>query len=286
MNTQLLPLTNLWSIDTSIYRMPGLNISADIVKAVMAQQSSRTLATLRGSTAIIDVVGPIEKRPSLIGGVIGFTSSEGIRRGIQASLSDDSVDTILLRVDSPGGSVDGLAETSDAIFEARKSKTVIAQVDGMAASAALHMASQATRIFAGRTDLVGSIGTVLTIDDSSKMFAEAGIEVLQFKSGPMKGAGEDGTEVTQEQRDMFQGLVDAFFDDFLKTVARGRGMTVSEVKKSASGEVFLAPEAKARGLIDKIQTMDQTLAQLDARSAGRGRTRRARAGLELVSTGS
>lgn len=278
----LFPAATLWAIDTAVYSMPSMRIDAGLMREISAQLSTRPMATLRGSTAIIDVVGPVEKRASLVGEVMGFASSERIRRGLEVATADDSVDTILLRVDSPGGTVDGLADLADAVFAARESKKVIAQVDGMAASAAYWIASQANAVFAGRTDLVGSIGIKLMLMDASKLAEAQGIEVIPIVTGDMKAAGEFGTPITPEQRAMFQGLVDSLFDDFLKAVGRGRGMALSDVKKAASGEVFLAGDAKKLGLIDKVQTLDQTLAQLDSRSRGRAMSRRARAEFELA----
>jgi signal peptide peptidase SppA len=154
---------------------------------------------------------------------------------------------------------------------------VVAQVAGMAASAAYYLAAQADKIYAGRMDLVGSIGTVLPMEDLSRLYAAAGVEMLTFATGPFKGAGWPGTEITPAQREYFQGITDAFFADFLAAVRRGR--KVEGLKAVADGRVFLAAEAKANGLIDGIRSLEDTIGGL---AKVQGTPRRARASLDIL----
>lgn len=235
--------------------------------------------------AVIDVLGPMEKRPSWMGWTFGFASTQKTRQALANAINDPDVSSIVLRLDSPGGTVDGLAEVGDDLWAARQAgtKPIIAQVDGMLASAAYYVASQANQIVAGRMDLVGSIGTKLVLLDLSKMAEKEGVEVVLITTGEMKAAGEPGTEITDEQKEYFQGIVDGYFEDFIKVVGRGRGLTPREVRDRADGgRVFLAPEAKARGLIDRIGTFEDTVGRLQTQASRSKRNQRARAELAFA----
>jgi len=210
-----------------------------------------------GDVAVISIVGAIGK----IAGLYTPASSKTTQSLIQGAVKDDAVKKIILRIDSPGGSVDGLAELGDTIHEAKQHKNIIAYVDGMAASAGYYIASQADKIYAGRADIVGSIGTILVLYDYSEMFEKAGIKPIVVATGDHKGAGIPGAEITDEHKAEFQKMVNFYFDDFLNAVSRGRNMGMPAVKDLADGRVFNAPEAKKLGLIDGIQTLQQTIEQ-------------------------
>ena len=123
-------------------------------------------------------------------------------------------------------------------------------------------ASQADKGFAERMDVIGSVGATATLFDESEAFAKEGVRTVVINTGEFKTAGELGTEITARQEADFQRIVDGFFDDFVATVARGRGMGVAAVKESADGRMFFAPAAVKRGLIDGVQTLDVTIAGL------------------------
>lgn len=275
----LLPPSGVWAInEANIARIESAlaQFVPDADLEMDAAERDRPEPQIDGSTAIVNVMGPLEKRVSYFGWLFGFESTETIRRKIDSAASNTSVKTILLRLDSPGGSVDGISELADAIYRARDSKRVVAQVDqGMAASAAYWIASQASEINAGRMDMVGSIGVRLVLWDSSKAFDEAGVRVVPITTGEYKAAGEPGTVITDRHVEHFQQIVDAVFAEFKSAIRRGRGMTAAAVDAVADGRMFMAADAKGLGLIDKIQTLDSTL------NALRGKRLAAQASLEL-----
>src|SRR5699024_4511213 len=127
-----------------------------------------------------------------------------IRAAVQSAMADDAVDNIVLVIDSPGGSTAALSDLGDTIAWAREHKTIISQVDTMAASAAYYVAAQTSKIYAGRMDLVGSIGVRMTLYDYSKAFGDAGIKAIPIDTGEFKSAGEIGTEITEAQIAEFQ----------------------------------------------------------------------------------
>ncbi len=223
-----------------------------------------------GSMAIINITGPMMKNVSWLR-YFGFAGTSDMRMAIRSAVADDEVDQILLRIDSPGGTVDGTAELADEVKAAAAEKNVIAQVDGMAASAAYWVASQANAIYSGRMDLIGSIGVRMAIYDFSAMFDEAGIKAIAIDTGDFKSTGLQGTEITDDQVAYLQGIVDAQFQEFRSAVMAGRVMSSDQFDQVADGRVFTADDAMNLGLIDRIQNIDMTVSNFKSQAIRKAR---------------
>ena len=269
LNADFLPAEALWCIEPVKFQ---LMLDAVNREFQAARNSGRMIprgnSQRRANVAIIPITGPMSKTPSffqfLFGGGLGPTVEAKL--AVKAATMDNDIDKILLLIDSPGGSVEGLAELVDAVTAAAEQKEVIVQVEGMMASAALHVGSQATQIFANRMDMIGSIGARMMVFDTSEMFERDGIKVHAIDTGEHKSAGAPGTVVTPAHLTQFQGIVDAFFKDFTEGVSKGRNMTMANVLQLADGRMFMADEALANGLIDGIQTKEETLLQMTGAS--------------------
>jgi signal peptide peptidase SppA len=196
------------------------------------------------------------------------TSTVQARRQIRQAANDTNVKGILLHVDSPGGTVAGTQLLADDIKNAAAAKPLYAQVEDLCASAAYWLSSQAQRVFANATAQVGSIGTYGVVVDSSGQAAMDGVKVYVVKAGEFKGAGIDGVEVTPAQLAEYQNRISALNDHFVRGVAAGRGMTQEQVRNFADGRVFLAGPAMQMGLIDGVQSLDETISQLSKKSKG------------------
>jgi signal peptide peptidase SppA len=189
------------------------------------------------------------------------TSTVVARRQIRAAQNDPSVDTILLHIDSPGGTVAGTGDLADAVHQAAQTKQVIAYVEDLAASAAYKIASQATQIVANRGEaLVGSLGTFTVVHDMSKMAENEGIKVHVIRAGEFKGAGVPGTEITEAQLEEWQAEINEMSKAFQAIVERGRGKDLSEL---FDGRVFSAKKAVSVGLIDSIQSLETLMYSLE-----------------------
>ncbi len=171
---------------------------------------------------------------------------------VKAAVVSADVERIHLQVNSPGGTVAGVHEASEAIFAARKSKQVSAHINDLGASAAYHLAAQAQTISVGPNAEVGSIGVFSVYVDSSKRAEDEGIKVHVIRSGDHKGMGVPGDKITKEQLASQQAVVDGMADNFIKAVATGRDMKVSDIRKLATGETWIAKTAKSNGLIDSV----------------------------------
>lgn len=223
----------------------------------------------QGSTAVVSLRGAIIKEAGWLS-MFGFAGSRDTAIALRAAAADEDVDQIVMIIDSPGGSVDGLDELAQTVKAVNAVKPVVVQVDGMMASAAVYAAAYASKIYAGRRDLIGSIGTRIALYDYSEMFKREGIRAIPVDTGEHKSAGLMGTEITAEQESEFQRIVDGYFADFLDVVEQGRGMDRELLELLADGRVFFANEEPLEsGLIDGIQSLEQTLSMFTNRSSRR-----------------
>lgn len=220
------------------------------------------------SIARIDVAGTLMKQQSSFGG----TSTVQLRRDIREAAADPDVSAILLTVDSPGGTVAGTEDLAAEVLAARRKKMVWAHADDLAASAAYWVASQAEEVWAnGKTALVGSIGTLMTVYDLSSAAEKQGVKALVFGTGPLKGAGFPGSEVTEEQRNYFRSIVERTQKSFDAAVQKGRRLTDRQLADVRTGGVFLAEEAQERKLIDGVRPLAATIEALSVEAARRSR---------------
>lgn len=256
-----------WSIAEPASRMIEAGLSHMIERLAVHIEAARGKAddaqpqimNIAGDTAVIAVQGIMLKKES-VWTKYGFaTSMLTVERAMNDALAEKDVRSIVLLIDSPGGTVDGMHRLVEATAKASKQKPVIAQVDGMAASAAYWLASQATAIYADPGTEIGSIGVRLMLYDFSAAFAMDGIEAVPIDTGKFKSAGALGTEITAEQRAYFQEQVDTYFADFLGDVRRGRKLTSTRAAEVGDGRMFVASKAAELGLIDGEQRIEDTL---------------------------
>ena len=106
--------------------------------------------------------------------------------------------------------------------------------------------------------------------DMSKFYEQAGVKVIPIDTGKFKSAGLAGTQVTDEQVQMYQDIVDAHFEDFKSAVISGRDMTDAQFSKVADAQIFHATRAKGVGLIDGVKTISETLAMFAKPGRGTG----------------
>ncbi|TAL44067.1 MAG: hypothetical protein EPN91_05150 [Salinibacterium sp.] len=254
----------------------------DFVKAAQgpaleAQRLGFPIQVVDG-VAIISLSGAMDR----MGDWYGQASTAEVTVAVNAAKNDPSIAASVIIANSPGGSVDGLAELGDAVRAHADAKPIYAQVEGGAYSAAYYAIAHATQIFAHRMDEVGSIGTILGTWDMSKYFADLGIEVVVIATGWMKGAGFPGAPITQEQRDEWQRNVNLYYADFKKQVQMGRELTAKQVSDLATGQYWTASEALDNGLIDRVQSTADTIAKAQARAANAAKVRGARAKMDAV----
>lgn len=195
---------------------------------------------------------------------------------VRAARTDESITDIVIMADTPGGDTRGMHELGDEIELAAQQKTVTVQVDGILASAGLHVAAGASAIYAShRMNIIGSIGVRTALWDTSEMFEKAGIKVIKIDTGEHKSTGLDGAPVTEEQVQEIQRIVDELYVEFLRTLQSGRKMTEAEAKEVADGRTWFSEDAVKLKLIDGIQPFEQTIAQVRKANPPKARLTRA-----------
>ena len=206
-------------------------------------------AVVVNGVCVIPIVGPLVKTASKLELAAGFASYSALRDTISAALATPGLNGILLHIDSPGGSYDGLPEAVDAVAAAAKRVRVEALVDGMAASAAFWLASPAARITSARSSQVGSIGAVLTHMSVARSLRDRGVDATVFSSPEGKASGHPFRALDESSAKALQARVDECAAEFRDGVLAARP---GVAKEGLSGHVFTAPSALRLGLIDCV----------------------------------
>ncbi len=217
-----------------------------------------------GNVAVLSISGVLMKQePSLMAG----TSTVSLRREVRAIAQDGNIGCVLLAIDSPGGSASGLDELASDI--SKLSMPVHAFASDMCCSAAYLLACCSEYISSERAAAIGSIGTYLSVIDSSAAAATNGLRVHLIKSegAIYKGTGTPGVPISDEQLKNLQSIVDSHQSRFNERVANGRKMSMTKAKVLADGAIYDANGAKAQGLIDAIGNWDEALAKAQQAAA-------------------
>ncbi|MDI2090739.1 signal peptide peptidase SppA [Commensalibacter oyaizuii] len=188
-----------------------------------------------------------------IEGVISSDVSKQVQL-IDKALDNKSVKGMILYVNSPGGAVTGGEQLHDAILRFAKKKPVVVSMGGVAASAGYMISVPAKRIFALNSTLTGSIGVIMQTPDISGLLDKVGVNVDQLVSGPLKGQPSMVKPLSPAGREMLQGLITDFYDQFVNMVAQGRHMDIAKVKELGDGRPYTGQQAVKLGLVDQIGT--------------------------------
>lgn len=179
-----------------------------------------------------------------------ITSSEEIIREIEEFAGNDHVKAIVLRIDSPGGSVAPSQEIYDAVLEAGKKKKIVASMGSVAASGGYLIACSADRIVANPGTITGSISAIMHFANLQELMKKIGVSSSVIKSGKYKDIGSPAREMTDEEKLLMQQLVDDVYDQFLDTVSQRRKMPKEDVRLLADGRILTGRQAQKAGLVD------------------------------------
>lgn len=187
----------------------------------------------------------------LFGG--GEYNHEAFLKQLDKVKDDDTVDGLLLTVNSPGGGTYPSDEIYQKIKQIKKAdKKVYVQMEDMAASGGYYISAPADKIYAGPQSMTGSIGVIMSNIDYSDLQKKLGIKENVIKSGDHKDILSSSRHMTKEEKQIMQSVIDDSFDRFVDVVKDGRHMSESKVRHLADGRVYSAQQAKDNGLIDEI----------------------------------
>jgi capsid assembly protease len=213
--------------------------------------------------ALIPVYGVISQRQGLMAADSGGTSIEGLTQDFRAAMGDPEVSGIIFEFDSPGGTIDGVDELATEIRQARGQKPIVAVANSMAASAAYWLASAADEVVTIPSGSVGSIGVFAAHEDQSVKAEAEGVRTTLISAGKYKTEGNPWEPLGTEARAHLQEMVDAHYGMMVSAIAKGRGVSVEHVRSQmGEGRLVLPKNAKAAGMVDRIDTLDHTISRV------------------------
>ncbi|HEY9793506.1 MAG TPA: signal peptide peptidase SppA [Candidatus Obscuribacterales bacterium] len=186
-----------------------------------------------------------------------------VKRKLRKAVDQDNVKAVLLRINSPGGTVGMSQEVYDAIKAARaKGKIIAVSMGDITASGGYYIASAADRIFANPGTLTGSIGVIMHLLNWQETEKKIGLAPNVIKSGAFKDIGSPDRPMSAEEKDLLQNIIMDSYDQFVSAVADGRKMDKEQVKKLADGRIYSGRQAVKVKLVDELGSYDDTLAWL------------------------
>jgi len=215
------------------------------------------------NVAEVAVEGPITRDGStpgpIPGGALGATADDVVEQ-IERADEDDATDALLVKLDTPGGQV----VPSDDIRRAAADfdGPTVAYATDVCASGGYWIASGCDELWARRGSIVGSIGVIGSRVNVADLAEDLGVSYERFAAGKYKDAGMPLKELSADEREYLQGIIDGFYDDFVERVAEGRGMDPDAVRETEA-RVYLGDEAHELGLVDSIGTRDDVEAHVE-----------------------
>ncbi|MEK6692240.1 MAG: signal peptide peptidase SppA [Nitrospirota bacterium] len=174
---------------------------------------------------------------------------------------DNSVKAIVLRVDSPGGGVVPSQEIYEEVKKIREKgeKKVVVSMGSVAASGGYYIACPADKIVANPGSITGSIGVIMELANIEGLLEKIGVKSIVIKSGRHKDIGSVMREMSAEEKEILQKVLDDVHNQFVEAVANGRGINEDEVRNIADGRIFTGRQAKEMGLVDEIGNLEDTI---------------------------
>jgi protease IV len=214
------------------------------------------------ATGVGDAVAIVRVEGSILSGdqadlLSGSAISGRVIQNLREAAANDDVKAIVLRVDSPGGSVTGSAQIYEAIKEL--DKPVVASMAATAASGGYYISAPTDYIMARPDTVTGSIGVILTLFNAEELLQELGVNIISITSGDNKSLGSLWEELTPEQRVILEDFVDEAYVEFVRVIVEGRDLSEAEVLTLADGRIYTGRQALANGLVDELGDLEQAI---------------------------
>src|ERR1700680_3033400 len=237
---------------------------ADYLRATHAEDKQRgkgqAIGVVVASGEILDGKQP----PGTIGG-------ESTAQLLREARQDDDIRAVVLRVDSPGGSVLASEQIYREVQALKKDgKPVVVSMSDVAASGGYYIAAAADQIIASPNTITGSIGVFAGIPTFSRSLAKLGINVDGVGTTPLSGATQLDRPMSADAGRLVQITVDHAYEEFLARVAKGRGKTREAIDAIAQGRVWSGMDARQQGLVDRLGNYDDAVAEAATRAGLKG----------------
>lgn len=188
--------------------------------------------------------------------ITGAIASDTRKRVLKALevVKEKQFPALLLRIDSPGGTVGDSQEIYEALKRIREKTKVIASFGNISASGGVYIGMGAEHIMANPGTITGSIGVILRGNNIERLLDKVGVSFKVIKSGPYKDILSFDRELTPEEERILQTMIDVSYEQFVTTVATARNLEVDTVKSFADGRIFTGQQALELGVVDRLGT--------------------------------
>lgn len=268
-------------LDVLEYHAEGGTLSREEIELYIGVSEKRAAARTQvqgGGIAVLSIRGIISHRIEAVNDMSGpgGTSVERFRQRFRDAMASADVSGVVIDIDSPGGSVEGVPELASEIREARGKKPTIAVANTLAASAAYWLGTAFDELSVTPSGEVGSVGVYAAHDDRSVQMEQRGVKRTLIAAGKYKTEGNPFEPLTEEARAFVQKRVDEVHDQFVAAVAANRGVSQKAVRENyGEGRAFGADESVARGMADRVETLEQAIERMRAGAVKRRRRRAA-----------
>jgi len=195
---------------------------------------------------IVEIEGVIADGKDAIEDIVRFKEDDGIRG-------------VIVRINSPGGSVGPSQEIYHELKKLAAKKKVYVSASSVCASGGYYIASAGEKIYANPSTITGSIGVIMEQVVAEELLKKIGIQPNTLKAGKFKDVGSPFRKMKDDERAYFQQILDSIHEQFIKDVAEGRKMPFEQVKKLSDGRIYTGTQAKELGLVDGIGTFYDTV---------------------------
>jgi len=196
----------------------------------------------------------------------GDSSSSGsaitpglVRDYLARAERDRAVKAIVFRIESSGGQIEPCQEILLEIQRAKETKKIVVSMGGMAASGGYYISTQADKIVALPTTQTGAIGVISSAVNVKGLLDKLGIQIEIFKGGKYKDMYWGFRELTPEETEIMQDMVDEYYEQFIDVVVEGRGLSEEAVRELATGQLYSGAKAKELGLVDELGDLDAAI---------------------------
>jgi protease-4 len=238
-------------------------VSIDLTPPIRPLRETTLEGTGRDKILLVDLAGVLAEEPI-------FTLEARpqvpllarVREELEKAAKDERVRAVVLRINSPGGTV----TASDILyhevtrFKARRKVPVVASILDVGASGGYYVALAADQIVVHPTTVTGSIGVLMLTVNSSGLLEKIGVSASYITSGPRKDMGSPFRALTPEERAIFQEVIDRLYGRFVALIVRERRLDEARVRQFADGRIYTATEALSLGLVDRIGYLEDAIA--------------------------
>lgn len=211
-----------------------------------------------GALAIVNIYGPIHTNETA--SHWGAPDADQIADQLHRLSENDNVKAIVLRINSPGGTVGAVQEIYTEVARCKaKGKVIVASFADVAASGGYYLGSAADRIVSDPGTITGSIGVIMEFGNLEGLFQKLGVRLVVIKTGAHKDIGSPGRALTEEEKHLLQDSMNDAYDQFLKAVEAGRKMPEAKLRALADGRIFTGRQAMKEGLVDELGNREDAI---------------------------